>query len=323
MPWSKSVALVSGRYAVEIECAGTRFLHDARVEEGVTSELVVHTELERELRFEPSFGVRHPYPPALAQLRDWLAVEELWTVEKAPDGFTVTRYSRRDSGIAALGTRTVHDVEASASTADVERAVHELSCLDAPCGRLAARPDVGRTLGLVGGGIGALSIGASWLAYSRFRVADDDLTSIPYDDARHGDAVTEHDRWRNASLITSLGGSALFAATAPLWLPEHRGVPWWAWSAGAAGVVIAGAGAATWLGDGGRESVACPTGDLECFRYHSSVPLAPLLVSQGVALLALPGTYAVRELLGTNAGGLELAVSSGHVHVGWSQRFGL
>jgi hypothetical protein len=299
-----------------------RWIHDADVDEGVTTDLVVYPELERYLALEPTLTVHRQDRRALERLRDWLALEELWTVEEARSGFAITRYARRGAALDSLGTRTIFAAPAQQLPTGLERAVHDLSCLDAPCGLRAATAGGTKTLGLVAGGVGVASIAASWIVYARFRDLDGELTSLPYDDVRHGDVAAEYDRLRNVSLVTSIGGSVLFAATAPLWLPERRRVPWWSWSAGAVGVIAAGAGTVIWLGDGNRESTACPAAD-ECFRYHSSVPLAPMLVGQGLALLALPATYAVRELLGTNSGALEFAVFSGRVNVAWNQPFGL
>jgi hypothetical protein len=94
---------------------------------------------------------------------------------------------------------------------------------------------------------------------------------------------------RDLAIIASGGGASLFALGLPFWLPERQRVPLWAWYAGALGVAAAGTGTVLWLNPGDPYRIDnCP--EESCTRNPSHLPLAPMLVTQGAGLMAVPFT---------------------------------
>jgi hypothetical protein len=59
------------------------------------------------------------------------------------------------------------------------------------------------------------------------------------------------------------------------------GAAWWHWVLGGVGVVVAGVGAGVWSQEG-------KCSDAMCSERNRTVPLAPLLVTMSVPLIALP-----------------------------------
>src|SRR6185503_9863571 len=139
----------------------------------------------------------------------------------------------------------------------------------------------------------------SWIAWARHADLEREIergTEEPgFSNASFEDARRDRDSFELIALVSTSAGSALFAASMPFVLPERQNVPWWAWSVGVAGTAAAAVGTRLWLDHGELVRSACPEGSIDpCWRRRSELPLAPMLVTQGIGLLAVPLTYVVR-----------------------------
>jgi hypothetical protein len=133
----------------------------------------------------------------------------------------------------------------------------------------------------------SLGIGSSVLALAyRAEVREDALSdSIEIDGYRQA---------RTLGFIGAITGSTLATSAELFGLPRRRGVPWWAWLLGGAGVAALGAAV-----------VLAPEHDctLEsrlraCTQWTEDPMFQPLLVIQSIPLLAVPLTYAISAALG-------------------------
>jgi hypothetical protein len=140
----------------------------------------------------------------------------------------------------------------------------------------------------------------AWIGWGRWAALDSDLGNLSYDAPEYAEKLSDRDRWSALAIGTSAAGSAVFAATSPLWLPSERTFPSWAWIPATVGIAALGTGTALWLENGRLEPTTCVAFE-RCERPRSTVPLAPLLVTQGAAVLSVPLTYVVRGWLGGSA----------------------
>lgn len=317
------VTLQPGRYVVRIECRPSEWQHEVEVRSGETTRLSLAPDLEAGLHARPLLTLAKVQPADLAALFEWLLIEDLWAVEEAERFVVLTRYSGRGGRVETRGSRTLAREPASDFFSRLERAVAELSCAGAPCGKVSARSESTKGFGYAGAVAGGLAMGVSWFSYARYQAYDEEYATQTTRGPDFQDALDARKTWRTTSLATSIAGSVLFSAAAPFWLPERKQTPWWAWTAGAVGVAAIGTGAVLLATDDGGESLACPPDYAACERPRWSVPLPPLLMSQGVALLSLPATYMLRRLLRSDAGALEVGGSAGAMHVTWTHRLDL
>ncbi|HMJ14039.1 MAG TPA: hypothetical protein VK524_21625, partial [Polyangiaceae bacterium] len=247
----------------------------------------------------------------------WLAVSELWTLQRVGGALRVQRWQVNGGSLASAGFVMDQAQPHETLASRFERAAARLSCSPPPCTDIPEEETIappGRPLWLVAGGVGAAGMLGSWILWSRYRAHDSNLRDMSTEHPRYADALEDRDTASTLAIVSTSAGSALFAAAAPFWLPERQRVPWWAWSAGAVGVASAGVGTVLWLGHGRFES--CED-DVECAR-RSSLPLAPMLVTQGAALLSLPLTYLVRSWIDADSASVQLGVTPLGLQVGWS-----
>lgn len=118
---------------------------------------------------------------------------------------------------------------------------------------------------------------------------------LQYRDAVEDDRPEFHPKYiadgKNAVLLAS-AGTALLAASTPLLLPAYEDASAIPWIAGGAG--LAGAAVGLYLSAAG--SPCTPT---RCDEAFPDVMTGPLVLIQSAALLAIPTTYLVRELFGS------------------------
>jgi hypothetical protein len=324
-----ALELVPGTYAFQIDCAVPGLVHTRTLEAGAELLLQLAVDLEQRLSFDReelalAVDPEHRGTRALlAQLGERLDVAELWALEVRAHSAWLARFAVRPSQVELLGERTIALAPLPLLAARMDRAVAELAC--APhCARVARDGDAAdgapRVLAYVGAGTGIVALTASWLLFGRYVAFDDNLDTLVYDTPSYARDLEARDAAGTAALVTSAAGSALLAGTAPWWLPRARGVPWLAWLAGATGMFGAGIGVALWTEHGELRDAACRPFEL-CSRRRSRVPLAPMLVTQGVALLAIPIVYALREPEQEPAA-VSLRVSRSRLELVCSGRFG-
>jgi hypothetical protein len=323
------IELVPGIYRVEAECGGPGLVHEVVVGMGSLRRVTVAPRLERALSLEPPLVLT---PAAgvelrtedLAQLAAWLSIAELWTLERVGSALRVTRWRQNKAGLTKEGMSSEPLAPLATSEARLEAAVDRLLC-GPGCDRLQAgtSPET-RDAGLLLAGVGTSAMLASWVAWQRYRELDAELDEIVVRDPAYAGIESDRDTFGTVALVSTTSGSALFAAGAPLWLPRRRGVPWWGWSAGAAGVAAVGVGIPLWASHLRREPAPCPPENLpRCERPRSTIPLGPMLVSQGASLMAIPLTFLIRGWTGSDgepSGNFGVRAAPGGFTVGWVQR---
>jgi hypothetical protein len=135
-------------------------------------------------------------------------------------------------------------------------------------------------VGWILGGVGVATFGAAWgLQIVWFNRRDQANIAEPTDP----DYQDRLDR-RDAMVlpVALLGAGAALATTAALpFLVGEDGAAWWHWALGGAGVVAAAVGIGLWTQEG-------KCNDALCSERSRTVPLAPLVVTMAVPLLAVP-----------------------------------
>jgi hypothetical protein len=174
-----------------------------------------------------------------------------------------------------------------------------------------------RTAGLVAAGLGLTADIAGWALYAN-------LLSLQLD---HGTALREQSAGRfdvyraaeAAELAPKLvlgAGAAVLGASAPLWLPEQRGIPWWAWTAGGAGAVAVAFGVKLALdaGDCLRDELG------RCVQPELATQLGTQLLLQAIPFLTIPLVYAVRSWTGARASAqISLRASDTEIRLTWTR----
>jgi hypothetical protein len=319
--------LVPGSYTFQVDCSRPGFVHSRTVAAGAELQLELAVELEQRLSFdrdELALTVDRAHrgtSAQLTQLAERLGVAELWTVQVRERSVRLARLAARHARVDLLGERAIALTPAATLAARADRAVAQLACAPA-CMTAADEPPehAAHVLAYVGAGAGVAALTASWLLFARYAALDADLDTLVYDTPGYARDLDARDVAGTAALLTSASGSALLAGTAPWWLPRARGVPWPAWVAGTAGALGAGIGVALWAEHGELRDTACRPFEV-CSRRQSRVPLAPMLVTQGAALLVLPITYALRAPE-QDTPAVSLRASSSRLELLCSGRFG-
>ncbi len=144
-----------------------------------------------------------------------------------------------------------------------------------------------RPWGYAGAAISAAALGTGWVYWF-----------IRRDQANHrlqSDFEADYDGYRVPVLAFGGAGSLGLCASAPLSLPEQRGVPWWSYIVGAGGLGLAAYGIYVWQQD--ERTCLERTGD-ECLKESRIDTLGgPFFAMQSLPLLSVPITYLVRHLL--------------------------
>jgi hypothetical protein len=306
-----SLKLVPAAYTVQTECEHAGYVRELQLEPNELRHLETAPDLEAALQAQGA-GLRYSNAPplaagrrpALALLTRWVRADELWTVERRGEAAAIRRFVREDEELVEIGGRLVPAAPAATFESRVQAAV---AAIDG--GNLAAaapRRDDSEatpttpmiaTAGAIGG---AFLVASSWFAFARTASLENELDTMTYDEPTYAAVLERRDIFRTLALTSSAAGSALVAGTAFAWLPQQDGIPWWAFAAGAAGTLAASVGTVLWLQHGELATTRCPNGEV-CARPRSTVPLGPMLLTQGLGLLSLPATYAVRGSRGASA----------------------
>ena len=133
----------------------------------------------------------------------------------------------------------------------------------------------------------ALGIGSSVAALAhRAKGREDALAdSIDIDGYRQA---------RTLGFIGAITGSTLATSGELFGLPRRRGVPWWAWLVGGAGIATLGAAVAL----APEHDCTLESQLRACTQWTEDPMFQPLLVIQSIPLLAVPLTYAISSALG-------------------------
>jgi hypothetical protein len=102
---------------------------------------------------------------------------------------------------------------------------------------------------------------------------------------------------RTLGLVGAITGSTLATSGELFGLPRRRGVPWWAWLAGGAGVAAVGAAVAL----APEHDCTLESQLRACTKWTEDPIFQPLLVIQSIPLLAVPLTYAISSALGESS----------------------
>jgi len=205
----------------------------------------------------------------------------------------------------------IEPVAATAGAAPIdEPSPQDLWEPETPGERSQVLPIVGYALG----GLGLASYATGWVLYAG--ALDQQQT---YADALNANAMPKNpttdeltalrdvDQADGPPIVAAAIGGALSAASVPLWLPKSEGIPWWGWTAGAGGLVMAATGGALALGEG-----SC---DLDrfgrCTQPAQATHLGAMLMLQAVPLLAVPIVQGIRSLTSEQ---LDVTISTRGTH---------
>jgi hypothetical protein len=326
-PLPVEIELPPGAYSIQADCGSTGLVREIVVRAGATERIAIAPRLERALRLERPTVLhleRASVPleaEELALYAEWLAVSELWTLERRSSVLQVTRWERASGGLLEIQHARVV-LEPAATLEDrLGAAAIRMLCVGVACGdadQPVRPPAPAAGIALAGAGVAAML--GSWIAWNSFRELDDELAELDLDDPQYAETHSVRNTFGTIALVTTVGGSAMFAVAAPLWLPPRRDVPWWAWASGAAGGVGIGVGVALWIDHRNLEPVECPPDVVSCGRFRSTVPLVPMLLTQGASLSALPLTYVIRNWTRSAEGALAVDFSRHGFTVSWSGR---
>jgi hypothetical protein len=184
--------------------------------------------------------------------------------------------------------------------------------------KISTRPArTGRLIWMLVGGVGVSGMLGSWFALARHSKLDSELDELHPDSSPYESKLHERDTWSNVAIVSTSVGSGLFAG-AGLFLPDAEPPAWLSWTTGAVGVAAVTAGTALWLRNGRLERIGC-SDEEQCLRTRSTVPLAPILVTQGASLLAFPVRSLLRTGTGAEVRNVALSLSPGELGIHWSQ----
>lgn len=111
-------------------------------------------------------------------------------------------------------------------------------------------------------------------------------------------------------------GAGMLSAGMPLWLPEQKHTPWWAWTGGGLGLVAAGVG--TKLAIDTRRCVEDEFG--RCTNHVLATRLGTQLLLQSIPLLTLPIVYGVRAIWGRQPSGrIDIQAAQGSMYLSWTK----
>lgn len=153
--------------------------------------------------------------------------------------------------------------------------------------------------GYVVGGVGLVAHVASWITYASLldkqSIYKDALNANPMPLDPTADMLTSLRDVRSADdppLILGITGAALSTAALPMWLPETKGITWWGWASGGAGLALAITGAVL---HGSASS--CELDFYQrCTEPALATDLGPMLLLQAAPLLAVPIVQGIRSL---------------------------
>jgi hypothetical protein len=316
------VGLVPGVYAVQADCGLVGMVREVTVRATGTERMIVAPALERALRLdEPGVlelsAKERPIPDEeLSQFAEWLEVSELWTIERIGSFLRITRRDRVGANLVTRGHGLQPVAPGETLGSRIQIASARLSCEGRAC-RAAVEDSSheSRLIWTIAGGIGVTGMVGSWLAWARYDNLDSDLDELDPDGAAYDEKLGERDTWSKVALASTVTGSALFAGAASFH-PDAEPAAWLAWTFGAVGVGAVGTGTVLWLRNGRREPIACPE-QQPCLRTRSTIPLAPMLVSQGASLLAFPLRHLLSSEPRVDAGSFDVSVAPGEVRIGW------
>jgi hypothetical protein len=172
--------------------------------------------------------------------------------------------------------------------------------------------------GWVAAGAGAAVVLGAWITYGHLSSLQSDYVSaLATDSPRRFEAYRRVEAYDSVPLAASAVGAGVLTASLPLWLPEHAGVPWWAWASGGAGVVVGVVGTKLSV-DAGH----CLVDDFgRCIAPALATRLGPSLILQALPFIAVPIVYGVRALLGSEGRethDVALVVRRQRVEVTWT-----
>ncbi len=342
--------LLPGEYRVQVECEAERRgrVHRLTLEEGETV-LEVDALFERAIRSAPGIALAYPdaneadghrFAHALALARV-LDVAEVWLVTPAGGGAAIDRIDARTARVVASVTSDEAGLEDAVAALREGESVRiaggrrteavawqppgsgaDWSPGPAPTERRPAHDEAGVSAGAwVGLGLSAVGLAglaAGWGAYAERVTRGDRLAvALPTDP----DYLDRQSRWSDARpgvLLFPAAGAAALSAAVPLLLPAEDGVPWWAWASGGVGTAVAATGLGLALA-----AAPCSTAqrqDQPCVDEAHRRDLGLLVSMHGAPLLAMPITYLLRPLFGSD-GGAQAAVGPGGARIGWEGRF--
>jgi hypothetical protein len=314
--------LVPGAYAVQVDCGAIGSIKEVLIEAGGTERVLAFPRLEQALlpdsptvlhlqRGEAAIGRQE-----LSQLAEWLGISELWTLRRTGQQLHIVRWEHSGASLVTRGETLEPLAPYETFEPRIEAAAARIACMPNGCGTAAREPEgSGRTAWTLAGGVGVTAMFGSWLAWARYAELDSDLDDPST--AAYEDKLDERDTWGGVALVSTVAGSTLFAGAA-LFLPDAEPAPWLAWTSGAVGVAALATGTALWLRNGRLEAVDCPDPQ-PCLRRRSTIPLAPILVTQGASLLAFPVRSLTKGRAGPDARNVTVSVAPGELRVGWTQ----
>jgi hypothetical protein len=324
--------LVPGTYAVQADCDGGGLVQDVVIKHDKTEQVVVAPRLERALRLDQpwvlhsALGESRLRDQDLIRFAEWLSVAELWIVERAGAGLRITRWERMRGGFFARGQALEPIAPLDSLVSRMSAAGARLLCSGGSCvdARRESPSSQARLVWGIAGGIGVAGMLGSWAAWIRCSDLDAERADLLGDSREYSDNLDERNKFSTIATVSTFGGSALFVAASQMLLPEARPVPWWAWTAGGVGAAAAGVGTLIWtraIGDFGEcPAFKNPPPDGSCSAAQKvSLPLAPMLVSQGASLIALPVTYLIRDWTRSDTGSVGVLVSPNQIALGWRQ----
>jgi hypothetical protein len=153
--------------------------------------------------------------------------------------------------------------------------------------------------GYVVGGVGLVAHVASWITYASLldkqSVYTDALNANPMPLDPTTEELTALRDVKSADdppVILGITGAALSTAALPLWLPESKGITWWGWASGGAGLALAITGAVLHA-----NASSCEL-DLytRCTEPALATDLGPMLLLQAAPLIAVPIVQGIRSL---------------------------
>ncbi len=213
---------------------------------------------------------------------------------QAPPPTHVAQASRGSNAVAdAQAPRVIEAEERDPrASSDAERALSEPVAASVDRGESASTWTI---IGLSSAGVGLAASLAAWGLLARHSALQTDYTVAH--DVRSPDRFEAYRQVSDFDAVPSIAlgaGSVLLSASLPLWLPEHAGVPWWAWGSGAVGTLGAAVGLKLAI-DAGE----CTVDEFgRCTSPVLATRVGTLLLLQAVPFLALPVTYGVRALTG-------------------------
>ena len=136
-------------------------------------------------------------------------------------------------------------------------------------------------LGWVLGGVGVATYAVAWSLEGVWLHRDGQVDVAEPDDVDYADRVARRDELALPVSLLGATGAVLTTAALPFLLGDGGSAPWH-WVVGGVGVAVAAVGIGLWTQDNG--CIDPP----DCREVSRTVPLAPLLVTTAVPMIAVP-----------------------------------